>query len=124
MTAEVWLQERERLVRLAYRLLGSVAEAEDVVSEAYLRLRRAGAEGGTIHEPAAWLTTVSVRLALDVLRSARQRRETYVGSWLPEPLATEGDPADEVALAESLSMGPARGPGDAVAAGAGRLRPA
>jgi len=104
MTAEVWLQERERLVRLAYRLLGSVAEAEDVVSEAYLRLRRAGAEGGTIHEPAAWLTTVSVRLALDVLRSARQRRETYVGSWLPEPLATEGDPADEVALAESLSM--------------------
>lgn len=100
MTAEVWLDERERLVRLAYRLLGSVAEAEDVVSDAYMRLR--GSDPAP-DDPAAWLTTVTVRLALDVLRSARHRREAYVGSWLPEPLSTEGDPADAVALAESLS---------------------
>lgn len=104
MKAEAWLQERERLVRLAYRLLGSVAEAEDVASESYLRLRRVERAGEVVDDPAAWLTTVTVRLALDVLRSARHRRETYVGPWLPEPLSTEGDPAEEVALAESLSM--------------------
>jgi len=102
--AEAWLQERERLVRLAYRMLGSLAEAEDVASEAYLRLRRAGEAGTAVNDPAAWLTTATVRLALDVLRSARLRREAYVGPWLPEPLATGRDPADEVALAESLSV--------------------
>lgn len=97
---EVWLAERGRLLGLAYRLLGSVSEAEDVLSEAYLRLQAAG----ELDEPAAWLTTVVTRLCVDVLRSARVRREAYVGPWLPEPIATDADPADDVARAESVSM--------------------
>jgi RNA polymerase sigma-70 factor (ECF subfamily) len=102
VTEEIWLAERDRLVGLAYRLLGSIAEAEDVVSEVYLRLRRVDA--ATLDDPAAWLTTVTTRAALDVLRSARRRRETYVGPWLPEPVATGGDPADGVAGAETVTM--------------------
>jgi RNA polymerase sigma-70 factor (ECF subfamily) len=99
MTEQVWLAERPRLLGLAYRLLGSYSEAEDVLSEAYLRLR-----GADVDDPPAWLTTVVTHLCLDVLRSARVRREAYVGPWLPEPIATEGDPADDVARAESVSM--------------------
>jgi RNA polymerase sigma-70 factor, ECF subfamily len=102
VTEEVWLAERARLLGLAYRLLGSVSEAEDVLSEAYLRLRAAGL--AAIDDPPAWLTTVVTRLCIDVLRSARARREAYVGPWLPEPIATGGDPADHVADAESVSM--------------------
>lgn len=99
--AEAWVAERDRLVGLAYRMLGSVAEAEDVVAEAYLCLQRAGAS--TVREPAAWLTTATTRLALDVLRSARRTREAYVGTWLPEPVDTS-DPAGDVERAESVSM--------------------
>lgn len=99
--AGAWIAERDRLVGLAYRMLGSVAEAEDVVAEAYLRLDRAGAS--TVREPAAWLTTATTRLALDVLRSARRTRESYVGTWLPEPVDTS-DPAGDVEHAESVSM--------------------
>ena len=73
---------------VAYRMLGSVAEAEDVAQEALLRLTR---QEGPIDEPAAWLTTVVTRLSINVLRSARARRESYVGPWLPEPLVE--DPA-------------------------------
>lgn len=97
-----WLAERDRLLGLAYRLLGSVAEAEDVVSEVYLRLLRVGV--ATLDDPAAWLTTVTTRAALDVLRSARVRREAYVGPWLPEPVATGGDPAEGAIVAESITM--------------------
>jgi len=74
---------RPRLVRLAYRMLGSVAEAEDVVQNAWLRWRAVDAD--EIREPGAWLTRTTSRLALDVLKSARARRETYFGAWLPEP---------------------------------------
>jgi RNA polymerase sigma-70 factor, ECF subfamily len=94
--------ERARLVRLAYGQLGSLAEAEDVVQDAWLRLERAGAD--EIRDLGAWLTTTVSRLALDTLRSARVRRESYVGPWLPEPVVADGDPADRVTLDESVSM--------------------
>lgn len=101
--AEVFTDERPRLVGLAYRITGSVAEAEDVVQDAWLRADRAGLS--TIQRPAAWLTTVTSRLALDRLRSAAHQRETYVGPWLPEPVAVDHDPAGQVELAESLTVG-------------------
>jgi RNA polymerase sigma-70 factor (ECF subfamily) len=103
--------ERPRLVGLAYRITGSRVDAEDVVQGAWERAQRAGPAG--IDRPAAWLTTVVARLALDQLRSAQRRRETYVGPWLPEPVPTEhvrarpaaGDPAEMAELAESLTFG-------------------
>jgi RNA polymerase sigma-70 factor (ECF subfamily) len=101
--AERFARARPRLLRLAYSELGDLGEAEDVVQEAWLRLERTGAEA--IDDLEAWLTTVVARLALDTLRSARVRRETYVGPWLPEPLVSSGteDPADRVTLDESVS---------------------
>ena len=99
-TAERFAHARPRLLRLAYSELGDVGEAEDVVQEAWLRLERADAEA--IVNLDGWLTTVVARLALDRLRSARARRETYVGPWLPEPLVSD-DPADRVTLDESVS---------------------
>jgi RNA polymerase sigma-70 factor (ECF subfamily) len=102
---EVFASLRPVLLSIAYRLLSSVSEAEDVVQEAFLRYQRALADGVQIESPKAWLTTVVTRLAIDQLRSARARRETYVGEWLPEPLLTNGDePAEQVETAESLSM--------------------
>lgn len=97
---------RSRMFSIAYRMLGSVSEAEDVVQEAYLRLHRATMEGAAIESPEAFLTTVTTRLAIDTLRSARVRRETYVGVWLPEPLlaSTEPDPAEHAEQADSLSL--------------------
>jgi RNA polymerase sigma-70 factor (ECF subfamily) len=88
---------------IAYRMLGSVAEAEDVVQEALLRVHAAGDE---IASPRAYLTTVATRLAIDQLRSARVRREQYTGEWLPEPLVadTSTDPAFRAELADSLSL--------------------
>jgi RNA polymerase sigma factor (sigma-70 family) len=86
---------------VAYRMLGSVSEAEDVAQEALLRLTR---QEGPIDEPAAWITTVATRLSINVLRSARARRESYVGPWLPEPILTEGDAGEAVELAESVSL--------------------
>jgi RNA polymerase sigma-70 factor, ECF subfamily len=102
-TAERFAAARPRLLRLAYSQLGDVGEAEDVVQEAWLRLERTGDAG--IEDLDAWLTTVVARLALDALRSARARRERYVGPWLPEPLLAAGaaDPADRVTLDESVS---------------------
>ena len=101
MTAtERFAQARPRLLRLAYSELGDLGEAEDVVQEAWLRLERADAEA--IENLDGWLTTVVARLALDRLQSARARRETYVGPWLPEPLMSD-DPADRVTLDESVS---------------------
>jgi RNA polymerase sigma-70 factor (ECF subfamily) len=104
--AERFAAARPRLLRLAYSQLGDLGESEDVVQEAWLRLERAGAD--TVEDLDAWLTTVVARLALDTLRSARARRETYVGPWLPEPVvsgaAPGGDPADRVTLDESVSF--------------------
>ncbi|HEU5161593.1 MAG TPA: RNA polymerase sigma-70 factor [Thermoanaerobaculia bacterium] len=99
-------QTRARLFALAYRMLGSVAEAEDVVQESLLRLHRARLDGTVIDSPPAFLTAVATRLAIDHLRSARVRRETYVGAWLPEPLLTDAatPAADHAEMAESLSM--------------------
>ncbi|GAA4220032.1 RNA polymerase sigma-70 factor (ECF subfamily) [Streptosporangium album] len=93
---------RPRLVGVAYGLLGSLDEAEDVVQDAWLRLGRADRE--QIQDITGWLVVTVSRLALDVLRSARVRREEYVGPWLPEPVVTGADPADRVTLAESMSM--------------------
>lgn len=95
---EAFEAERPHLVAVAYRMLGSIAEAEDVVQSAWLKLQ--GQPSEPIRDPRAYLTTVVVRLALDSLRSARVRREKYVGPWLPEPVLTEpgafgsGDPRD------------------------------
>jgi RNA polymerase sigma-70 factor (ECF subfamily) len=87
-------------------MLGSVSEAEDVVQEGLLRLHRARASGERIESPRAYLSTVVSRLALDQLRSARARRETYVGEWLPEPLlaSADEDPARHAEIADSLSL--------------------
>jgi RNA polymerase sigma-70 factor (ECF subfamily) len=82
--AATFEESRPRLLRIAYGILGSIGEAEDVVQDAWLRLERA--DPATIENLPAWLTTVVGRLALDALGSARRRRETYVGEWLPEPL--------------------------------------
>jgi len=91
---------------IAYRMLGSVAEAEDVVQESLLKLHRALAAGECIASPRAYLTTVTTRQAIDVLRSARARREQYVGDWLPEPIITDRstDPELRAELADSLSV--------------------
>jgi RNA polymerase sigma-70 factor (TIGR02957 family) len=91
---------------IAYRMLGSVAEAEDVVQEALLRLHAALERGERIESPRAYLATVTSRLSIDVLRSARVRREAYVGEWLPEPLVTDAsaDPARHAEMSDSLSL--------------------
>jgi RNA polymerase sigma-70 factor (TIGR02957 family) len=91
---------------IAYRMLGSVSEAEDIVQEALWRVHRALASGEQIESPRAYAATVTTRLAIDELRSARARRERYVGEWLPEPVLTEGrdDPARHAEMSDSLSM--------------------
>jgi RNA polymerase sigma factor (sigma-70 family) len=110
------MSERRQLINLTYRLLGSLAEAEDAVQETYARwygLTRQQQEA--IESPGAWLTTVASRICLNLLGSARARRETYVGEWIPEPLpertgqlsgppGAAADPADRVTLDESVSM--------------------
>jgi RNA polymerase sigma-70 factor (TIGR02957 family) len=104
---EALLEElRPAAFAIAYRMLGSVAEAEDVVQEALLRLHGALDRGERIESPRAYLATVATRLSIDVLRSARVRRETYVGEWLPEPLVTDtsADPARHAEMADSLSL--------------------
>jgi len=91
---------------IAYRMLGSVAEAEDVVQETLLRVHRALEDGERLESPRAFVATVTTRLAIDELRSARVRRERYVGDWLPEPILTDSndDPARQAEMADSLSM--------------------
>ncbi len=91
---------------IAYRMLGSVSEAEDIVQEALLRLHRALDDGQRIHSPQAFTATVTTRLAINELRSARARRERYVGEWLPEPIVTDtgDDPAQRAEMADSLSL--------------------
>jgi RNA polymerase sigma-70 factor (ECF subfamily) len=91
---------------IAYRMLGSVSEAEDVVQEALLRVHRTLDAGEQIASPRAFVSTVTTRLAINELRSARARRERYVGEWLPEPIVTDGhdDPAQQAEMADSLSL--------------------
>jgi len=91
---------------IAYRMLGSVSEAEDVVQEALLRVHQALDAGERIESPRAYVTTIATRLAINELRSARARREQYVGEWLPEPIVTDGedDPARHAETADSLSL--------------------
>jgi RNA polymerase sigma-70 factor (TIGR02957 family) len=91
---------------IAYRMLGSVSEAEDVVQEALLRVHQALDAGEQIASPRAFVATVTTRLAINELRSARARRERYVGEWLPEPIITDGhdDPARHAQTADSLSL--------------------
>ena len=112
------ISERRQLINLTYRLLGSLAEAEDAVQETYARWYAMSREQQqSIESPGAWLTTVASRICLNLLGSARARRETYVGDWIPEPLPEPGerigggsggaaavDPADRVTLDESVSM--------------------
>ncbi|GAA5076835.1 RNA polymerase sigma-70 factor (ECF subfamily) [Thermocatellispora tengchongensis] len=111
------MSERRQLINLAYRLLGSLAEAEDVVQETYARwYAMSRQQQDAIESPGAWLTRVAGRICLDVLGSARARRERYVGEWIPEPLpertewisgrpgGATADPADRVTLDESVSM--------------------
>jgi RNA polymerase sigma-70 factor (TIGR02957 family) len=107
MTEEEFDDElRPSAFAIAYRMLGSVSEAEDVVQEGFLRLHRAREGGERIESPRAYLSTVVSRLSLDHLRSARVRRETYVGEWLPEPLvaSADDDPARKAEMADSLSL--------------------
>jgi RNA polymerase sigma-70 factor, ECF subfamily len=106
-TPEVYQQLRPLMFSIAYRMLGSVSEAEDIVQEAFLRYHRAGSEGQEVESPKAYLSAVTTRLCIDHLRSARVRRETYPGEWLPEPLLTDPaavDPAGSAEQADSLSM--------------------
>ena len=108
------ISERRQLINVAYRLLGSLAEAEDAVQETYARwYALTPAQRDAIESPGAWLTTVTSRICLDQLGSARARRERYVGPWIPEPLpeppsgsaaARPADPADRITLDESVSM--------------------
>ena len=91
---------------IAYRMLGSVSEAEDVVQEALLRIHQVLDDGQDIASPRAFVATITTRLAINELRSARARRERYVGAWLPEPIITDGrdDPARHAEIADSLSL--------------------
>jgi RNA polymerase sigma-70 factor (ECF subfamily) len=111
------MSERRQLINLAYRLLGSLAEAEDAVQEAYARwYAMSRQQQEAIESPGAWLTKVASRICLDILGSARARRERYVGEWIPEPLpereewasgrlgSSTADPADRVTLDESVNM--------------------
>jgi RNA polymerase sigma-70 factor (TIGR02957 family) len=103
---ELLEQLRPESFAIAYRMLGSVAEAEDVVQESLVRLHQALEGEERIASPPAFLATVTMRLAINELRSARARRERYVGEWLPEPIITDGrdDPAAQAELADSLSL--------------------
>jgi RNA polymerase sigma-70 factor, ECF subfamily len=103
---DAYRELRPLLFSIAYRMVGSVSEAEDLVQEAFLRFHRAVAGGEEVASPKAWLSAVTTRLAIDHLRSARARRERYVGAWLPEPLvtSTEPDAADHAETADSLSL--------------------
>lgn len=107
MTVELFEAERQRLRAIAYRIVGSPDDADDVVQDAWLRWSTV--DLGSINNPAAWLTTVTSRLAIDRLRATSARRESYVGPWLSEPIADArslmAGPDDAVLLAESLSLG-------------------
>lgn len=98
-------QLRPRAFAIAYRMLGSVSEAEDIVQEALVRVHQAVAAGEVLDSPRAFVTTITTRLAITELQSARARRERYVGDWLPEPILTgDADPAQQAETADALSL--------------------
>jgi len=101
-SARIFDEHRALLISVAYRILGSVTDAEDTVQEAWLRW--SGVNPSDVRDPRAFLVRVTTRLAIDRLRRAKRRRESYVGPWLPEPILTGRDVAEDVALAESVSM--------------------
>ena len=101
--ADVFGQERPRLLGLAYRMLGTFGGAEDVVQEAWIRWQRADRAG--LERPEAWLTTVTARLALDRVRAEQRRHREYIGPWLPEPVVAEPGPEQQAELADSLTLG-------------------
>jgi RNA polymerase sigma-70 factor (ECF subfamily) len=106
--SETFEDLRPLMFSLAYRMVASVSEAEDIVQEGFVRYQRALNEGVEVESPKAYLSSVVTRLSIDHLRSARARRETYIGQWLPEPVLTNGDalgdPAAHAERADSLSM--------------------
>jgi len=101
---EIFRRHRARLFGIAYRMLGTHAESEDILQEAYIKWHQANAEG--IETPEAWLVTVVTRLSIDRLRKAASERETYIGPWLPEPLVVSDQPSpeEELELASNLSL--------------------
>jgi len=101
-SVRVFNEHRDLLISIAYRVLGSVTDAEDAVQEAWLRWSKV--DPVEVSNPRAFLVRVTTRLAIDRLRRAKARRESYVGPWLPEPILTGRDVAEDVALAESVSM--------------------
>ena len=101
-SARIFDEHRALLISVAYRILGSVTDAEDSVQESWLRW--SGVNPSDVRDPRAFLVRVTTRLAIDRLRRAKARRESYVGPWLPEPILTSRDVAEDVALAESVSM--------------------
>ncbi len=100
---QIFEQERPRLLGLAYRMVGTLADAEDIVQEAWLRWQ--AADRVSVVRPQAWLTTATARLSLDRLRTLRRRREDYPGPWLPEPVVLAPGPEDVAELSESLTLG-------------------
>ena len=104
--ADLYAEFRPLMFAIAYRMVGSAGDAEDIVQEAFLRYHVQATEGKPIESPKAFLSAITTRLSIDHLRSARVRRESYVGPWLPEPILTdeEGDAAQHAETADSLSM--------------------
>lgn len=105
--ADPYTDLRPLMFSIAYRMLGSASEAEDIVQEAFLRFHRETREGTEVESPKSYLSAITTRLSIDHLRSARVRRERYYGTWLPEPLETDAEPdaARHAETADSLSMG-------------------
>jgi RNA polymerase sigma-70 factor (ECF subfamily) len=101
--SELYEELRPLMFSIAYRMLGSASEAEDIVQEAFLRFHRESGRGTAIESPKAYLSAITTRLSIDHLRSARVRRERYVGTWLPEPVLTDDVP-QHAETADSLSM--------------------
>ena len=106
LSPEEYGEFRPLMFSIAYRMTGSISDAEDIVQEAFLRLTRALRDGTSIDSPKAYLATITTRLAISHLRSARVRRESYVGAWLPEPLLADDEPgpAERAEMSDSLSM--------------------
>ncbi|RYG28551.1 MAG: sigma-70 family RNA polymerase sigma factor, partial [Burkholderiales bacterium] len=101
----IFEENRSRLLRIAYRMLGSMAEAEDIVQDTWIRWRRV--DLAEVRQPSAFLTRTITRLCLDWMKSARARRESYFGSWLPEPIVEEAEeaiPADELSLTLMMAL--------------------
>jgi RNA polymerase sigma-70 factor (ECF subfamily) len=104
LSSDLYGELRPRAFAIAYQMLGSVSEAEDVVQEAFLRMHQTLRRDEHIASPRAYIATLVTRVAIDQLRSARARRERYVGEWLPEPVVTDPTPAERTETADSLSL--------------------